>query len=142
MRACHELFKLRESCGEEDTKRSFRKLIRSDPPANPPECQFEELVRNEYNHLRDNKLAYDEFLKISKFLYINELINYKNYFVVTAVGFVCLFAFIDFIVCAVIYLKFIESIEILEKLKKEEKKPEAKYMKKALQNTQPTMLSK
>lgn len=140
----YELFNLSENCSEGDIKKTFRKLRnkKNDFPAGLTKEKFDELLMHGYSLLANYKEAYDNFLRDSKFIYLNKTVNYKRYFIVPFIAFVCVLIFIDFVVYAIKYFKYLEELEKQKKLKKEGKKAEAKYLKKEFKLLKPSMISK
>ncbi|ELA41473.1 uncharacterized protein VICG_01457 [Vittaforma corneae ATCC 50505] len=138
----YEFFNLGENCSDSDIKKAFRKLRKSTPPTNLTKDQFNELVMNGYSVLSNYRQAYDNFLRESKFLYINEPENFRNYFFIIVISVVCLLVFIDFVVYAVRYLKYVDDREKYKKMKKSDTPADAKNIKKKLHVNPPTMISK
>lgn len=130
----YEFFNLSENCSDSDIKKAFRRLkkIVSGTPSGSgistgarsglkelSKDQFDELVMYGYSLLVNYRKAYDGFLRDSKFLYIDEPINYKNYAIVMLIAVIFFLVFLDFVVYSLKYLKFQENIT--ERKKNEDK---------------------
>lgn len=118
----YEFFNLSENCSDSEIKKAFRKLKKSLPPSSLTKEQFDELVMNGYSVLGNYRKAYDSFLGDSKFIYIGEPANFKNYIIVVIIALVCFLVFVDFIVYAFKYLKYSENVEKYKQAKKTEGK--------------------
>lgn len=114
----YEFFSLSENCSDSEIKKAFRRMKKATPPSNLSKEQFDELVMNGYSVLGNYRKAYDAFLGDSKFIYIGESSNYKNYLIVTVIAIVCMLVFVDFVVYAFKYLKFSENVEKYKQAKK------------------------
>lgn len=138
----YEFFNLRENCSESDIKKAFRRLRKTAPPDSLTKDQFNELVMNGYSVLSNYRQAYDNFLRESKFLYIGEPENFRNYLFVVVIAVVCLLVFVDFVVYAVRYLKYVDDLEKYKKMKKSSTSADAKSTKKNVHARPPTMIVK
>lgn len=136
----YEFFNLTEGSSESDIKKAFRRLKKSTPPANLTKEQFNELLMNGYSVLNNYRKAYDDFLSDSKFIYMVEPANFKNYFIITIVAIACVLVFADFVVYAFKYLKYIENVENYKQAKKNDDK--GKSSKKDFSMDPPSMLLK
>lgn len=104
----YEFFNLNENCSESDIKKAFRKLKKSEAPKGMSKSQFDELIMYGYSLLVNYRKAYDGFLRDSKFFYIDEAVNYKNYIIVIMIAVIFFLIFLDFLYYSFKYLKYLE----------------------------------
>jgi len=135
----YEFFNLNENCKDSEITKAFRRLKKALPPAHLSKETFDELVMNGYSILANYRKAYDGFLADSKYIYITDSKNFKNYIVVVAVALVCLLVFIDFVVYAFRYLRYAEADSQYKKAKKSD--AHDSKAKKAQQRKPPMMIS-
>lgn len=123
------LFGVSEKASLSEINKSFRRLNKAEPPSNLNASQYKELIMNGYNILNNFRKAYDDFLMDSRFYYIDDPVNYKNYFAVTLLAITFGFFVLDFIVYAVRYLRYIENTNSAKKDKNTSEKPKKKDKK-------------
>lgn len=128
----YEFFNLRENCTDSEISKAFRKLRKSLPPPNLTKDVFDELVMNGYSLLGNYRKAYDSFLSDSKYIYITDPKNFKNYFIIFVIAVVCILVFIDFVVYAIKYLKYSENGEQYKRMKKTDSSVDSKAKKNIL----------
>lgn len=105
----YEFFNVNENCSDSEIKKAFRRLKKATAPNGMKKDQFDELVMYGYSLLVNYRKAYDGFLRDSKFLYINEPVNYKNYAVVIVIALIFFLIFIDFVTYGLRFLKYLEA---------------------------------
>lgn len=114
----YELFGVGESAPSSEIKRAFRKLKKLSTPSALSKEQYDELLMNGYNMLNNYRKSYDDFLRDSKFYFLDEPANYRNHFLATSIAFICALVCLDFVVYAFRYLKYTENESIYKKTKK------------------------
>lgn len=136
----YDFFGVKENAPLSEINKAFRKLKRSNPPSNLTASQFEDLLMDGYNLLNKARQMHDAFLADSLFYYIDNPINYKNYFAVSFLAVLCALIGLDFIIYAIRYLKFIETVTAAKENKENAKKITRKERKRMLNS--PQMYSK
>ena len=136
----YEFFNVSENCSDSEIKKAFRKLKKSEAPKGISKSQFDELLMYGYSLLVNYRKAYDNFLRDSKFFYIDEAINYKNYAIVILIAVIFFLIFLDFICYSFKYLKYLEMSTTAAK-KKDENLNISKKNQKQLYLNPPTMFT-
>lgn len=135
----YDFINLSSRSSEGEIKAEFRKLWRASAPAGLTEADYKELLTDAFNLLTHRRDEYDNFLRDSKYIYIDEPANYRNHIIVLSIAAVCLLVCVDFVVYAFRYLKYTESLERQKKAKKGE--IQEKPSKKSGRIVPPLMLS-
>ena len=107
-RTFYEFFNLSEGCSDSEIKKAFRKLKRSAPSKGMSKAQFDELIMYGYSLLVNYRKAYDGFLRDSKYFYMDEPANYKNYVIVIIIAILFFLIFVDFVIYSFKYLRYLE----------------------------------
>lgn len=118
VRTYYELFGVDEDASEAQIKKAFRFLQRRTViPFGMTKTEHAELVSTGLNLLTKQRNAYKSFLKDSTFMYLTEDYNFQNSFSVKILAVIAFLIFLDLIVFAFKYLKYLEKYETRKKEK-------------------------
>jgi hypothetical protein len=120
----YEFFNLSENCSDSEIKKAFKRLKKTKNTDNETnnlnlkKDQFDELVMSGYSLLVNYRKAYDNFLRDSKYLYIDEKINFKTFRIVLLISSLFFLILVDGLIYGLKYLKYYELESNTKNIKK------------------------
>lgn len=112
---------LSENASRSRIKKAVLRMRRSHPPAGLTKSQHANLVNSAIFLLSSNKDAYDAFLANSKYIYINDVNNYKNNGYMVLLGGIAALLLLDAFIFAIRYVRYTEHLDKLRIAKRERK---------------------
>lgn len=107
----YELLNLCENASLASIKKAYRKLQRSAPINGMSRLEYENLLSSTLSTLTGLRKEYDNFLKNSRYIFLDKKENYRNHAFLLLFVFVILLFFIDGLVYLLRYLRYIKDVE-------------------------------